>query len=117
MHIKTDVYPEGVVLHLEGCFDFHAMDTFLAALSQAATLPHSCHIILDLQQLIFIDSMAIGRLIGTRRRLQRDSIRFTLTGQIGYVDTALKEIKLETMIPTVSTVEEGLALPPINGST
>lgn len=117
MHIKTDVYPEGVVLRLEGCFDFHAMDTFLAALSQAEKLPHSCHIILDLQQLTFIDSMAIGRLVGTRRRLQRDSIRFTLTGQTGYVDIALKEIKLETMIPTVPTVEEGLALLPINGST
>lgn len=117
MHVKTEVHPEAVVLHLEGRFDFHAMDTFLAALSQAETLPHSSHIILDLHQLTFIDSMAIGRLVGTRRRLQRDSIRFTLAGQTGYVDTALKEIKLETMIPTVNSVKEGLALPPLKGST
>lgn len=35
MHIKTELYPGAGVLHLEGRFDFHAMDTFLAALSQA----------------------------------------------------------------------------------
>jgi anti-anti-sigma factor len=113
MHIKTALYPEAVVLHLEGRFDFHAMDTFLAALSQAEKLPHPRHIILDLHQLTFIDSMAIGRLVGTRQRLQRDSIQFTLAGQTGNVDSALKEIKLEAMIPTVTSLEEGLALPPL----
>lgn len=35
MHIKTELYPEAVVLHLESRFDFHAMDPFLTALSQA----------------------------------------------------------------------------------
>jgi anti-anti-sigma factor len=117
MHIKTELYPEAVVLHLEGRFDFHAMDTFLAALSQAEKLPHPRHIILDLHKLTFIDSMAIGRLVGAQHRLQRDSIRFTLAGQTGYVDTALREIKLETMLSTVRSVKEGLALPPLKGST
>jgi anti-anti-sigma factor len=116
MHIETKVYPEAVVLRLEGRFDFLAMDTFLPALSQAETLPHSGHIILDLHQLTFIDSMAIGRIVGTRQRLQRESIRLTLAGQTGYVDTALKAIKLEAIIPTVGSVEEGLALPPSNDS-
>jgi anti-anti-sigma factor len=116
MHIKTELYPEAVVLHLDGRFDFHAMDTFLAALSQAEKLPHPRHIILDLHQVTFIDSMAIGRLVGTRQRLRREAIRFTLAGQTGYVDTALKEIKLEAIIPTVRSVEEGLALPPFHRS-
>ena len=111
LHIKTEVCPEAVVLHLEGRFDFHSMDTFLTALSQAEKPPNPPHLILDLHQLTFIDSMAIGRLVGTWHRLQRDAIRFTLTGQVGYVDTALKNIKLEAMIPTVETVEDALALP------
>lgn len=113
MHIKTELYPEAVVLHLEGRFDFHTMDTFLAALSQAEQLPHPHHIILDLHQVTFIDSMAIGRLVGTQQRLQREAVRFTLAGQTGYVDTALKDIKLEAMISTVNSLEEGLALPPL----
>ncbi len=109
MHIETECYPETVVLHLKGRLDFHSMEAFMAALSQAEKVHRPRHIILDLHQLTFIDSMAIGRLVGTRSRLQRDSIQLCLAGQTGYVDTALKEIKLEAMIPTVRSVEEGLA--------
>jgi len=114
MHIRTEVYPEAVVLHLEGRFDFHATDKFLFALSHAENPSQPPHIILALQQLTFIDSMAIGRLVGTWQRLQRNSIRLTLAGQSGYVNTALKEINLEAMIPTVTTVNDALALPPLN---
>ena len=114
MHIRTEVYPEAVVLHLEGRFDFHATDRFLSAFSHAENPSHPPHIILDLQQLTFIDSMAIGRVVGTWQRLQRKSIRLTLAAQSGYVDTALKEINLEGMIPTVATVEGALALPPLH---
>jgi len=113
LHIQTQVYPQAVVLYLQGRFDFHTMDTFLTALSQAEQPPNPPHIVLALDQLTFIDSMAIGRLVGTWHRLQRDSIRFTLTGQVGYVDTALKHIKLEAMIPTVESVEVALTLPPL----
>jgi anti-anti-sigma factor len=112
MHIETRVYPEAVVLHLKGRLDFHSMDTFLTALSQAEQVHCPRHIILDLHHLTFIDSMAIGQLVGTQLRLQPKTIRFTLAGQTGYIDTALKEIKLEAMIPTVSSVENALALPP-----
>jgi anti-anti-sigma regulatory factor len=59
-----------------------------------------------------MDSMAIGRLVTTCQRLSQASIRFTLAGQQGEVDTTLKEIKLGAMIPTVKTVEDALALPP-----
>ncbi|MGD9852788.1 MAG: STAS domain-containing protein [Nitrospirales bacterium] len=111
LHVQTRVYPQAVVLHLEGRFDFHTMDTFLPALLQAEKPPHPPHIVLDLHQLIFIDSMAIGRLVGTWHRLQRDGIRFTLTGQVGYVDSALKQMKVEAMIPTVESVEDALAMP------
>jgi len=114
MHVTTKVYPEGVVLCLEGRFDFHAMDTFLTALSQTEKLHNPHHIILDLHQLTFIDSMAIGRLVGTWHRLQREAVRFTLASQTDYVDTTLKGINLEAMIPTVATVEDALALPPLN---
>ena len=111
LHVQTQLYPQAVVLHLEGRFDYHSMDTFLPALSRAEMPPNPPHIVLALHKVTFIDSMAIGRLVGTWHRLQRDGVRFTLTGQVGYVDTALKHMKLEAMIPTVETVEDALAMP------
>ncbi len=110
MHITSKVYPGSVVLALEGRFDFHSLEAFMAALTQVETVHRPGRIIISLHQLTFIDSMAIGRLVGTRYRLQRDSIHFILAGQQGDVDTALKEIKLEALIPTVNSLEEGLAL-------
>nr|MBA3613792.1 STAS domain-containing protein [Nitrospirales bacterium] len=41
---------------------------------QAEKAHHPRHIILDLHQVTIIDSMAIGRLVGTQHRLQRDAI-------------------------------------------
>ena len=111
LHVHTHLYPQAVVLHLEGRFDYHSMDTFLPALSKAEKPPNPPHIVLALHKVTFIDSMAIGRLVGTWHRLQRDGVRFTLTGQVGYVDTALRQMKLEAMVPTVETIEEALAMP------
>lgn len=117
LQVQTQMYPQAVVLHLEGRFDFHTMDTFLPALSQAEKPPHPPHIVLALHKVTFIDSMAIGRLVGTWHRLQRDGVRFTLTGQVGYVDSALKQMKLEAMIPTVDSVEDALAMPLLTTSS
>ena len=111
MHIQTEVYSEAIVLQLKGRFDYHTMEGFQTALSQAEKPPNPPHIILDLHHPTFIDSMAIGRLVGTWHRLKRESTRFTLAAQTGYVDRVLKEIKLAAIIPTVPTVEEALALP------
>jgi stage II sporulation protein AA (anti-sigma F factor antagonist) len=117
MHISKEVFDGTVVLTLEGRFDFHAMENFLAVLSQAEKAHQPQHIVMDLHQVTFIDSSAIGRLVGIHHRLQQSSVRFTLAGQTGYVDTVLREIKLEDIISTVNSVEDGLALPPLNSST
>jgi anti-anti-sigma factor len=101
-----------VLLELSGRFDFHLMEKFISALEHDETIYRPRHVILDLSQVNCIDSMAIGRLVATSQRLKQASIRCTLAGQRDNVDTTLKEIKFETMIPTVSTVEDALALPP-----
>jgi len=110
--VSTKVEQGAVVLELSGRFDFHVMEHFLSAMEHAETTHRPRHVILDLNQVTFIDSMAIGRLVTTCQRLNRASIRFTLAGQKGEVDTALRDIKFETMVPTVGTVEDALALPP-----
>jgi anti-anti-sigma factor len=112
VHVSTKVEQGAVVLELSGRFDFHVMEHFLSAVEHTETTHRPRHVILDLSQVSFIDSMAIGQLVTTCQRLNQASIRFTLAGQHGEVDTTLKEIKFEAMVPTVATVEDALALPP-----
>lgn len=112
LHVSTKVEQGAVVLELSGRFDFHVMETFLSTLEHAETTHRPRHVVLDLSQVSFIDSMAIGRIVTTCQRLNAASIRFTLAGQHGEVDTTLKEIKFEAIVPTVATVEDALALPP-----
>jgi hypothetical protein len=47
-------------------------------------------------------------------QFKQASIMFTLTSHRGDVDRALMDITLEHMITTVETVEDALALPPLN---
>ena len=112
LHVSTKVEQGAVVLELSGRFDFHVIAHFLSTLEHTETTHCPRHVILDLSQVNFIDSMAIGRIVTTCQRLQQASIRFTLAGQCGEVDTTLKEIDFEGMVPTVATVKDALALPP-----
>lgn len=112
LHVSTKVEQGAVVLELSGRFDFHVMEQFLSTLEHAEATHLPRHVILDLSQVNFIDSMAIGRIVTTYQRLNQASIRFTLAGQHGEVDTALKQINFEGMVPTVATVADALALPP-----
>lgn len=112
LHVSTKIEQGAVVLSLSGRFDFHVMEKFLSTLEHAETTHLPRHVIVDLSQVNFIDSMAIGRLVTTCQRLNQASIRFTLTGQQDTVNTTLKEINFEAIVPTVKTVEDALALPP-----
>ena len=116
LHVSTKVEHGAVVLALSGRFDFHVMEQFLSTLEQVETTHLPQHVILDLGQVHFIDSMAIGRIVTTCQRLKQASIRFSLAGQNGEVDTTLKAIKFEAIVPTMATVEDALALPPWKNS-
>jgi len=111
LHVSTKVEQGAVVLELSGRFDFPVMEHFLSTLEHAQATHRPQHVILDLGQVSFIDSMAIGKVVTTRQRLNQASIRFTLAGQRGEVDTTLKDMNFEGIVPTVATVEDALALP------
>ncbi len=116
LQVSTKVEQNAVVLELSGRFDFHVMEQFLSTLEHAESTHLPGHVILDLSQVSFIDSMAIGRLVTTYQRLHEAAIRFTLVGQHGEVDTTLKGIDFEGIVPTVSTVKDALAFPPLQPS-
>ncbi len=114
LQISTHVEQGAVILHLSGRFDFHVMEHFLSALDNAEVTHSPQHVILDLSEVTFIDSMAIGRVVTIWHRLKEKAIRLTLAGQRGHVDTELQNINLHAMIPTVKTVEEALVLPSVD---
>ncbi len=108
LHISRKIKQDVVVLELSGRFDFRVVEHFLSTLEDTVMTHKPHHVILDLSRVPFIDSMAIGHMVTTWHKLKQQSIQFTLAGQTGYVDTALKDIRLEAMIPTASTVENAL---------
>jgi len=87
------------------------MEHFLSTLKHAETTHCSQHMILDLNQVNFIDNMAIEQIVTTCQQLNQTSIRFTLASHCGEVDTNLKDINFEGIVPTIATVEQALALP------
>ena len=112
LHVSTKVEQGAIVLELSGRFDFHVMEKFVSALEHAETTHLPQHVVLDLSQVNFMDSMAIGRIVSTYQRLQQASIRLTLAGQHGEVDKALKGINMEAIVPTVATIENALTVLP-----
>ena len=111
MHIVKRSEKAATVLKIEGRFEFATLEKFQSALKRVEeTHPH--HIILDLREVVSIDSAALARLVSTSHRLKQSSIQFTLTGQFGFVDSVLKEKNIHEFISTLASVEEALDLPP-----
>ncbi|MEX0829685.1 MAG: STAS domain-containing protein [Nitrospirales bacterium] len=108
LHVSTKVEQGAVGLELSGRFDFHVTEHFLSTVEHAKMTHRPRHVILDLSQVSFSDSLAIGRVVTACQRLNQASSRFTLAGHQGEVDTTLKEIKFEAMVPTVKPVEDAL---------
>lgn len=69
LHVSTKVEQGAVVLKRSGRFDCFVRQKFMAALEHAQAIYRSRHMILDLSQVNFIDSMAIGRMVATSQRL------------------------------------------------
>ncbi len=112
MHIRQKTLDTTTVLILEGRFGYTVLEEFQSALKKIEDT-HPQHIIIDMSQLVFLDSAAIGRLVATSHRLTKSSIQFTLAGQQGFVDNLLKDIKVGEIIRTVDTVEQALTIPPL----
>lgn len=69
---------DGVCIRLAGPFDFHARKTFSAATADALARPGARQIILDLAEVGYIDSAALGMLMLLRDRADAAGKRVVL---------------------------------------
>jgi anti-anti-sigma factor len=97
---------------MDGRFDFGARKTFKSALNEA--MNERMPIILDLGQVSFVDSSALGLLVIAHQNLKSKKIPFSLVNPQTYVRQVLDLANVAKMIPIYQTIDEipqGAAIP------
>ena len=95
------------ILSLSGRFDFKARHVFQTAMNQAKS-DGIRHLILNLINLEFIDSSAIGLLMVTKKDLTTSGISLSLVVPQGYVLQVLQLMKIGEHIALCSTEQEAI---------
>ncbi len=104
MNITQENCEGRVVLHLEGRFDFGARKTFKEAMDQA--VQEGIPVALDLGQVSFVDSSALGLLVISHQNLKNKKIDFCLANPQTYVRQVLDLANVAKMIPIYQTLQE-----------
>ncbi len=104
MIITQEQEDKMTILHLEGRFDFSARKVFKETLDQAAE--RNLPVVLDLGQVTFLDSSALGLLVISQQALKGKHIPFYLTNPQTYVRQVLELANVAKMIPIYGTIKE-----------
>ena len=109
LHIQEKIVAQYGVLRLGGRFDFYGVEKFKAALKNMEKTPLT-HLIIDLSQVPFMDSVSLGVLVAAQKRLSKNEITIcliidpnTATGQV------MTHTSLQTMMPTFHTIKEAVS--------
>jgi anti-anti-sigma factor len=93
-----------VIVHMEGRFDFGARKTFKDAMDQA--IKEEMPVVLDLRQVSFVDSSALGLLVISHQNLKSKKIPFCLVNPQTYVRQVLDLANIGKMITIYQTFDE-----------
>ena len=93
-----------VLVHMEGRFDFGARKTFKDAMDQA--IKDEMPIVLDLEQVSFVDSSALGLLVISHQNFKSKKIPLCLVNPQTYVRQVLDLANIGKMIPIYQTLDE-----------
>lgn len=104
MTITQEQRSTQVVLYMEGRFDFGSRKIFKDMIDKAAEL--NLPVILDLSQVVFLDSSALGLLVISFQMLKTKHISFYIVNPQTYVRQVLDLANVGKIIPIYSTVEE-----------
>lgn len=104
MNVTQEKRSETVILHMDGRFDFGARKNFKDAMDQA--IKEGSPIVLDLGQVSFVDSSALGLLVISHQNLKNRKIPFFLVNPQTYVRQVLDLANVAKMIPIYQTFDE-----------
>ena len=105
MTITERMMDNKLILTLSGHFDFQARTLFREAIRQAQATNHR-DILLNLVQVSFIDSAALGLLALTHQKLQLTHQHLVLVAPQGYVLKTLELADIHKMMPIAATEQE-----------
>ena len=93
------------ILSLSGKFDFQARKDFQSAISKAEQAKPK-RVVLNLTDLAFVDSSAIGLLHNVNTSFKGAGIQLCLANSQGPVKSVLDLFKMESIIPSYPSVDQ-----------
>ena len=104
MNVTQENREDAVILHMEGRFDFGARKVFKEGMDQA--IKEGMPVILDLGQISFVDSSALGLLVISHQNLKIKKIPLYLVNPQTYVRQVLDLANVAKMIPIYQAFHE-----------
>ncbi|MGB0911454.1 MAG: STAS domain-containing protein [Nitrospirales bacterium] len=99
-----------VVLALSGRLDFTSRHDFQSAIQQAKETGSQL-IVLNMKDVSFIDSAALGMLMVAFKDLQQSKIRLVIAEPQAYVEKIFTLANLGNIVSVCATVDEAVSLP------
>lgn len=96
-----------VVVSPVGDFDIDGTDKLRRAFGDAVS-PTRCKVVVDLSESTFMDSMALGTLIGAAKRAQGWGGWLRLVAPTAYVQKVLRVTNLDTVFGVYDTVDDAI---------
>ncbi len=109
MHITEHVHDGVLVLKVTGRLNYYSRKTFQAVMRNAERGAVD-HVVINLEQVEYLDSVAIGLLALSQARLALKGIVLSLVGPQSNVMKVLEMANIPKLIPIYQTEEEAIGL-------
>ena len=107
MHIEKVVLRNAVLVKLAGRFEFGTRNDYKRVIGQIVQEGHH-RLVLDLEQVTFLDSSALGLLLLTDQNFKLNQGSLGLVKPTGYVRQVLELANLPKVIPVYDSVDDAL---------
>ena len=108
MQIHRSTVQGIVVVKLEGRFEFASRNEYKQFMTDILQSEH-CRLVIDLHQVTFLDSSALGLLLLTDQNLKLKQGQFALIGPTGYVREVMELANIPRVISVFESLNEALA--------
>lgn len=110
MHITEHVHDGVLVLKISGRLNFYSRKTFQAVIRNAERT-NVDHVVVNLSEVDYLDSVAIGLLALAQARLALNDVVLSLIEPQSHAMKVLELANIPKLIPIYPTEEEAIGLP------